>query len=249
MYCIFTTGDHRSELSLKSLLGFALKGIDWPGSTLHSCKACSALCPAVTKVSNKGDNLLLLQGFSGRVMQHDHCVILYNVTVSIKKYYPIYISAEYLFGHSYLLQSSRGIFYHLLYLYQSSTQLSLCWACDWRGWQAGLYLARHKSASFGALIAVVTGNHLWVITKDAELFFTVNSWIVVSPSGILREPNWRSMGQGFSILLYCSSGENIEEEQMRKKGRWGGALWAYSMNELMHQGQKLLLRIHLWTKQ
>lgn len=84
MYCILTTGDLRSELSLKSLLGFVLKGVDWSGSTLHSCKACSALCPAeVTKVSNNGDNLLLLQGFSGRVMQHDHCVILYNVTESI----------------------------------------------------------------------------------------------------------------------------------------------------------------------
>lgn len=101
-------------------------------------------------------------------------------------------------------------------LYQSFSQLSLCWACDWRGWQPGLYLALHKSAAFHALIAVVTGNHLWLITSDAEFFFTVNSWIVVSPPGILREPNWRSMGQDFSILLDCSCGENIEEEQRRR---------------------------------
>lgn len=86
MYFVLTTGDHRNDLSLKSLLGFVLKGIDWPGSTLPSCKACSDLCPVVVaKVSNNGDNLLLLQGFSGRVMQHDHCVILYSVTENIKK--------------------------------------------------------------------------------------------------------------------------------------------------------------------
>lgn len=134
-------------------------------------------------------------------------------------------------------------------LYQSFTQLSLCWACDWRGWQPGLYLALQESASFHALIAVITGNHLWVITNNGEFFFTVNLWTVVSPSGILREPNWRSMGQSFLILLDCSFGENTEEEQRRNKGQWGSILWVYSMNELKHQSQNLLLRIHLWTKQ
>lgn len=97
-------------------------GVCSEGNTLHSYKACSALCSIdVTKISYKGDNLLLLQGFSGRVMQHDHFVILYNVTGSIKKNpkksCPISIYAEYLFGHSYLLQYSREIFYHLLCLF------------------------------------------------------------------------------------------------------------------------------------
>lgn len=107
-------------------------------------------------------------------------------------------------------------------LYQSFTQLSLCWACDWRGWQPGLYLALQESASFHALIAVITGNRLWVITNNGEFFFTVNSWTVVSPSGILREPNWRSMGQSFfnfaRLQFWWKHWRRAEEEQrtMRK---------------------------------
>lgn len=136
----------------------------------------------------------------------------------LKNHYRSCIYAEYLFGHSFLLQSSNEIFCHLLYLYQSFAQLSLCWACDWRGWQPGLYLALHKSASFHALIAVVTGNHLWVITNDAEFFFTVNSGIVVSPSGILREPNWRSMGQDFfQFCLIAVLVKTLRKSRGRKK--------------------------------
>lgn len=52
--------DPGSELSLKSLLGFVLKGAGWlmPGSKRHSCKACSVLGPVdITIVSNKDDDL------------------------------------------------------------------------------------------------------------------------------------------------------------------------------------------------
>lgn len=89
-------------------------------------------CPAdVTKISNKGDNLLLLQVFSGRVMQHDHCVILYSVTACIKKNTILFLFMQNI--DLDIVTFSRVVEEFSITssdLYQSSAQLSLCWACD-----------------------------------------------------------------------------------------------------------------------